>query len=193
MKPLQAVAMGQVIVLVTARPFHSHWDLLADPLGWLLVLLGVQLLPAELAYRSSLITLSALALLASIPTWLPMVAAPIEDADPSLSWALTLPALGFVFVLGLGLSDRARAEKASSDFRTWRTVATLAVVCAALPVLVFGGGVTRLATLSAGLSGLLLPAAVIVLGFAHSGRPWLVDAETQNGPDPHRGQGRSQT
>src|SRR5689334_16780694 len=162
--------MGQIIVLLTAKPFHGQWDLLCDPLGWLLVLIGVTGLPTTIAYRSTLVTTSALALVASVPTWVPALAARVEDADPSLSWALTLPALGFVLSLGLALSDRARAAKAGSDYRTWRTVSTLAVACAVLPVLVFGGGVTRLATLSAGLSGLLLPAAVVVLCFAHSSR-----------------------
>ena len=42
-KPLQAVAMGLVIVLLGATV--SGYDLLADPVGWLLVLVGLATLP----------------------------------------------------------------------------------------------------------------------------------------------------
>ena len=58
MKPLQSVAMGLVIVALSAR-VAGH-DVLADPAGWLLVALGVARLPAELALRDTLLGLAAL-------------------------------------------------------------------------------------------------------------------------------------
>ena len=48
MKPLQSVAMGFVFIALYAR-WHGY-DLYADPVGWVLVLLGVRRLPAGTPY-----------------------------------------------------------------------------------------------------------------------------------------------
>lgn len=179
MKPLQAVAMGLVVVGIHA----GTWDLLPDPLGWLLVLHGVRRLPPVTPYRTSQVALGLLALLASVPLWVPAVAANLDDADPSLRWAVNLPQLGFVVVLCLGVADLARTGEDLGAFRTWRTVATFGIACAVLPVLVWGGGLGALEVPSYVLASLTL-LAVIVLGFAHAGRPWITPPEKQNGPDP---------
>jgi hypothetical protein len=174
-KPLQAVAMGLVVVGLRA----GHWDLLPDPLGWLLVLHGVRRLASGIPWRSSMLTLAALALMASLPLWVPSVAERLDAADPSLRWAVNLPELGFLVVLCLGVSDHARDADDLGAFRTWRTLATLAVVCAVLPILVWGGGLSTLELPSYVLASLTL-LAVICLGFAHAGKAWLVQS-----PDSH--------
>src|SRR5689334_20896418 len=113
--------MGLVIVGLRA----GHWDLLPDPLGWLLVLHGLRRLPARIPFRASQLTTAVLALLASVPLWVPTLADRLDDADPSLRWAVNLPQLGFVVVLCLGLGDLARTADDLRAFRTWRTIATL--------------------------------------------------------------------
>lgn len=171
MKPLQAVAMGLVIVGIRA----GHWDLLPDPLGWLLVLHGLRRLPHAIPYRASQLTTAALALLVSIPLWVPSLADRLDDADPSLRWAANLPELGFLVVLCLGLGDLARTAGDPGPFRTWRTIATLGVACALLPILVWGGGIEGLELPSYVLASLTL-LAVICLGFSHAGRPWVAQS-----------------
>jgi hypothetical protein len=185
--------MGLVVVGIHA----GTWDLLPDPLGWLLVLYGVLGLPRDAAYRTGLLSLGGLALVAAGPLWLPTVVARLDDADPSLRWAVNLPQLGFLVLLGWAVAELARRGGDTSAFRTWRTVATFAALCALLPILVWGGGVASLEVPSYVLASLTLLAA-IVLAFAHSGRPWAVaprpaTPDDENGPDPRRDRGRSQT
>ena len=45
MRPLQSIAIGLVIIALRAE--FGGYDALADPVGWLLVLLGVRSLPVE--------------------------------------------------------------------------------------------------------------------------------------------------
>ena len=52
MRPLQSIAMGLVIIALRAE--FGGYDALADPLGWLLVLLGVRTLPVEPERRRTL-------------------------------------------------------------------------------------------------------------------------------------------
>ena len=63
MKPLQSVAMGLVIIALSAR--FAGYDALADPVGWVLVALGVARLPAELSQRGTLLVYAPLVLVAA--------------------------------------------------------------------------------------------------------------------------------
>ncbi|MEV7429478.1 hypothetical protein AB0N29_07635 [Nocardioides sp. NPDC092400] len=169
MKPLQSVAMGLVVVGLTAA--FGSYDALADPLGWVLVLLGVLRLPADVERRTVLAALAALAGAVSVPLWLPAVAEAVADLDASVSWALALPQLGFVAVLCHVLARRASAAGDETAARRLRLAVTLTAVVAALPVLVLGAGVEVLGTPAAALAVLTLVLVVWQL-FACSGRPW---------------------
>jgi len=68
-KPLQAVAMGLVIVLLSARV--NGYDLLADPLGWVLVLIGLGSVPVP--QRGALRALATVSLVVSVVVWFPAV------------------------------------------------------------------------------------------------------------------------
>ena len=105
MKPLQSVAMGLVIVALSAR--FGGYDALADPAGWVLVVLGVSRLPAELPQRGTLLGLAALAGVVSAVVWFPSVTAAMYDADASLAWAANLPQIAFSALLCQVLSGRA--------------------------------------------------------------------------------------
>jgi hypothetical protein len=171
MRALQAIGMGLIIVLVRA----GTPDLLPDPLGWLLILYGVRRLPPDLPLRTAVLTLGGLALVVSIPFWIPEVADRVLESDPSLQWAVNLPQLLFVVTLATALGRQAGEHADAAARGWWFLVATLTGFAAAAPVLVFGGGVAVLETPSLVIAGAVLLTA-IVLCFAHSARPWVASA-----------------
>ena len=175
MKPLQSIAMGLVIIALRAW-VNGEYDLLPDPIGWLLVLQGLGALPATLVHRPALRTLGFLALVMSIVLWFPSLRDGLERADESLLWAADLPQLGFVAVLCLALSraaaDPTRGPAPDPGAARWlHTAAVLTGVAAVLPVVALGAGVDSLVEVMIVGSGLVL-LLVIVLMFRYSARPW---------------------
>ena len=171
MRPLQSIAMGLVIVALSA-PVAGGYDALPDPLGWLLVLLGVRGLPADLPRREAVGTLAWLAAAVSVPLWFPGVADAAYATHPSLGWALNLPQLGFAALLCHSLATSAVAAE---DRRagSWLRLAMAGFVAAAvLPVVVFGAGVASL-ELAAYVGATLALITLIWLLFAYSARPWV--------------------
>jgi hypothetical protein len=181
-RPLQPIGMGLLLLFIHAGRF----DFLPDPLGWLIILAGVSALPEAVERRSILLALAGLAGAVSVPLWWPDWGEAVRDGDPSLWWAVNLPQLGFVLVLALSLDRAARYAEDESAGRWWQLVATLSTLAALLPVLVFGGGVEALDVPTFVVSTVTL-LTVIVLCFAHAGRPWAVTAESAEssgtGPD----------
>ena len=172
MKPLQAVAMGYVVIALFAR--QGGYDLLADPVGWALVLLGVRRLPDPVT-RPTLLYVGAVALVVSAALWVPPVLDAVVAEDPSIAWAAGLPALGFAALLFRELAGAARTAGDDTPATVLQGLVTLTVVVALLPVLVFGAGLEGLADLAGGSGQLLNLAAVAVL-FSYSGRPWATDS-----------------
>jgi hypothetical protein len=166
-KPLQPIGLGLLIVALTA-PVHG-FDLLADPVGWLLILNGLRLLP--LPQRGTLLGLAALALVVSCVLWVPSVPTRLDDVDQSLTWAANLPQLATTIVLAHGLAHAAFLA-GDRKARGWLlTARALLVVVTLLPVVVFGGGLDSLI----GLTFLVATLALLVLIwllFAYAGRPW---------------------
>jgi hypothetical protein len=180
MRPLQSIGMGLVIVLVTASV--GGYDLVADPVGWILVLIGVTKL-TELPRQTTVELLAGLALAASVLIWVPGLREALTGPDPALAWAATLPQLACCAVLcrGLGtLAGDAGDQRASA----WLGTAAVAfVVMAALPVLVFGGGIASLEATAIVAAALVLITLIWML-FSYSGRPWAGPTEKQRGPHP---------
>ena len=172
MRPLQSIAMGLVIVALSA-PIAGGYDALPDPLGWVLVILGVRGLPADLPRRDAIVRLAWLAAAVSVPLWWPGVTDAAYGTNPSLGWALSLPQLGFAAVLCHSLATNAvAAEDHKAGF--WLRLAMAAfVVAAVLPVIVFGAGVASL-ELTADFGAALVLLTLIWLLFAYSARPWAV-------------------
>jgi tellurite resistance protein TehA-like permease len=168
-KPLQSVAMGLVIVALFARA--GGYDLLPDPVGWLLVLHGLHRLPRDLPLAGPLRPLGVVALLVSVALWFPPVVDGLVDTDESLLWVATLPQLAFVALLCLALSRQA-AGAADQRSSSWlRSTAILTVVAALLPAVVFGAEeVELLAVMVVGATLVLL--LVIVLLFRYAARGW---------------------
>lgn len=180
MRPLQSIAMGMVVIVLDTL---GGVDALPDPLGWVLVLLGVRRLPRDLRHRGLLLVLAVLAGAVSVPLWLPGVADRLYDAHPSLLWAANLPQLGFAGVLCLALAKQAATAEDTAAAAWARTTLTGVAVVAVLPVLVFGGGIAALevpAYLGASLVLLLL----IWLLFSWSSRPWILGTGPTESPGP---------
>ena len=173
MRPLQSIALGLVVVALRAE-LVTGYDVLADPVGWLLVILGVRGLPAEVPRRGAVTTLAWLAAAVSVPLWLPGFSDAAYAIHPSLGWALNLPQLGVAALLCHSL---AAVAMAAEDRRagSWLRMAMAGFVLAALlPVIVFGAGVGSL-EVTAYLGATMVLIALICLLFAYSARPWAVE------------------
>ena len=102
MSPLQKIAIGMVIVVGYASfpakpsPTWERYDVLADPVGWLLVLSGTfALARVEDTFATSR-WLAGLAGAVSVPTWLPQLS---HQLDASGAWFASLPQIAFCLVL----------------------------------------------------------------------------------------------
>jgi hypothetical protein len=173
MRPLQSIAMGLVIVALRA-PLVGEYDALPDPLGWVLVILGVRGLPACLPRRDTVVALAWLAAVVSVPLWFPGVSDAAFAIHPSLAWALTLPQLAFAAVLCHSLAAGAVAAEDPRSASWLRLAMAGFIVAAVLPVIVFGAGVGSL-ELTADVAAALVLLALIWLLFSYSGRPWVMD------------------
>jgi hypothetical protein len=165
--------MGLVIVALTA-PVHG-FDLLPDPLGWLLALTGLRVLPVP--QRRTLLWLGGLALVTSCALWIPSVPAHLDDVDPSLTWAANLPQLVTTIVLAHALGQQALLAHDAGARRWLLTARAVLIAVTVLPAVVFGGGLDALvgATYAAASLALLL---LIVLLFVYASRPWALAAST---------------
>ena len=104
MRPLQWIGLGLVLVVLDASVGDPGLDLVPDPLGWVLVLLGVRRLPARVGHQPLLRAVAAVAGLVSLALWLPPLAGQVRVLDESLRWVLDLPTPGFVLLLALALA-----------------------------------------------------------------------------------------
>lgn len=184
MKPLQPIAMGLVIIVLSAR--FRGYDALADPAGWLLVAVGVAALPARIAHRGALLRLAALAGAVAAVVWFPAVTDTLYDADPSLVWAANLPQVVFTALLCHSLAAAAAEARDARAGRWLRFARAAVVVVGLLPVLVFGAGLAAYEGATYVAAGIV---AVLVTGllFAYGSRPW---ARPDPAPDlPERQQG----
>ncbi|WP_159081692.1 hypothetical protein [Nocardioides sediminis] len=166
MRPLQSVAMGLVVVALTAR-LHGY-DALPDAVGWVLVLLGIR----RLGLSRLLAGLVLAALVVSVVVWWPPVQAWLEDQHPSLWWAATLPQLAACAVLCRDLAARATSV-GDGRAATWlRTALVLVVLAAAAPVPALSADASAdvLAAVYATAAGVLL--LLIVLLFSFASLPW---------------------
>ena len=123
--------MGLVIVLVDA--LFSGYDGVPDPAGWVLVLAGLLPLRDTLRAPVGLVGTAVVCLVVAVATYPPQVA---DRLDDTAGWALSLPQLGFGFLLCTALAPHAGALASRFAVLRW-----LFVVLALAPVVVLGGGV----------------------------------------------------
>lgn len=174
--------MGLVIVFGSAMfppepsPAWRSYDALADPVGWVLVLLGTTALVRADPAFSSARWLALLAGAVSVPLWFPQVRVLLDD---SAEWFASLPQVAFCLVLARTIGVRASEQRPADRYAATRCgllVWGFALV-AVLPLLVLGGGLTSLAGPAAVLVFAVDVALVYVLFRLHR-RTWL------GGPGP---------
>lgn len=167
--------MGLLLVVLDAPVGSAGLDVFANPVGWLLVVIGVRGLPERIGHRSLLLGLAVVAGLVSAALWVPGPVAALQDVDASLLWVLDLPPAAFVLVLALALGAAADRADDGAARGWWRLVLAGTVLTVLLPPVVYGGGVDALALVAVAVAVATLLACV-VLCFAHSARPWVHDA-----------------
>lgn len=171
MRPLLAIALGLVVVGLYAKA--GSVDLLVDPVGWLLVLVGVRVLAdrVDLGFRPWLWLLGGSALVASGVLTVPAARAWLEDADPALGWAVDLPALAFCGLLCHALAGLATAagRTGAAAWAEWTAIGF--AVTALAPVVVIGGDLDGLRD-PAGLVTGVAQLSLFLLCLACSGRAW---------------------
>jgi hypothetical protein len=182
-KPLQWIGMGLVIVALTA-PAHG-FDLLPDPIGWVLVVVGLRALPVP--QRGTLLGVGVLALVVSCALWIPSVPTHIDDVDPSLTWAANLPQLVTTILIAHALSQQALLGGDGRARRWLRTARDVLVVVTVLPALVFGGGLDSLVGTTYAVATLALVLLIWLL-FSYASRPWAAahPAREDTHDGPHR-------
>ena len=98
MKELQSVALGLVVVFVDV----GSPDWVADPLGWILVLVGIAAVKDRLTDYGYLQVTGWVCLGLSVVTWPPEA---VPALDETLGWLFSLPTLAFCFLLADSLTD----------------------------------------------------------------------------------------
>ncbi|MDQ6934317.1 MAG: hypothetical protein M3130_03370 [Actinomycetota bacterium] len=177
MTPMQKVASGLVIVVGNAAfpkhpvPLWRHYDVLADPVGWVLIGTGLFSLARIQPQFDTAKWLGILAGLVSVPMWFPQIHHLLSDSG---SWAASLPQLGCcvlvarsVALLGAGVTPRDGYAAKRFGLLTWGFV-----LLAVLPVIALGGGVPGLENPTLVLS-LLVNLAFIWACFAVHRREYL--------------------
>jgi len=156
--PLQKIAMGLVIVLVPAYfPAHPHpawavYDAVPDPIGWVLVVAGVWALARTSELELSVVMwLAVLALVVSIPMWLPQVnhlLVPKYNSSLTISgqWAVSLPQTAFSLLLARTIGQAGQFREPRDPYVAGRFgVLTWGfALCLVLPAVAYGGDVERL-------------------------------------------------
>lgn len=142
MTPLQKIAMGLVIVFAPGYfEIAGHpYDVLADWLGWLLVLSGMRVLrtrlDVDLAYW-----LAWVALVVALVFWfpqitdlLPQVDEPVKGVDPSVAWFISLPQAAFSLLLVKAIGQAGIEQVPRDTFvagrfgvLSWAFIATIAL------------------------------------------------------------------
>ena len=182
MSPLQKIAMGMVIVIGSAyfparpSPAWKQYDALPDPLGWVLVILGVVALARVDATFDSSRSLAALAGVVSVPAWFPEVQ---HALDPSGAWFASLPQVVFCLFLAREIGMLGARQQPADGYVAKRfglLVWGFAGV-AVLPVVAIGGDVPQLSGATLAISTVVNVAFVYFLFRVHR-RTWL------GGPGP---------
>lgn len=177
MSPLQKIAMGMVIVIGFAMfpanpsPEWLQYDALPDPIGWVLVLLGVfALARAEGAFESSR-WVAGLAAVVSMPMWFPQLHHQLDDSG---LWFASLPQIAFCLLLAreIGVAGTRQSPPDVYVAKRFGLLVWGFAVLGVLPVVAIGGHVDQLKDPTEMLSWLVSLAFVYFLFRVHR-REWL--------------------
>jgi len=182
MSPLQKIAMGMVFVAGYAPfPAHPHpdwrsFDGLADPVGWLLVILGMQGLCRASTGFDGARWAAWVAGAVSVPLWFPQVGHQLSDSG---SWALSMPQTLFCLLLAKGIADGAVVEEPGDPYlpRRFGPLTWAFAILVVLPPIAIGGDVQALDDVTV-LAALAVNVVFIYYLFRVHRRTWL------GGPGP---------
>lgn len=180
--PLQRVAMGLVIVVLSApvpahpHPTWAHYDVLADPVGWLFVVFGMNALVRVDDAFSTTRWLAVLAGVVSVPMWVPQLTHRIDDSG---LWFASLPQIAFCLALAraIGLAGSVREPRDVFVTKRFGLLVWGFAIVAVLPVLYLGGGLDQLEAPTQ-LVSILVNVVLIYNLFRVHRREWL------GGPGP---------
>jgi hypothetical protein len=128
---LQTVAMGLALVFLDIEP--SGWDWVPDPLGWILVLLGLSGLKEHLPNHTGINVTAWLCLAVDVIIWPP---GSVAKVDESIGWLFGIPTIAFCFLICDALTDVLDGTGQS----IFRWIRNSYVVLAVLPLLVWWVG-----------------------------------------------------
>jgi hypothetical protein len=142
---VQTVAMGLLIVVLDVPP--SGWDWIADPLGWVLVLLGLSAVRDEVPNHRGLSITAWVCLVVSVLIYPPGSVATLDD---TLGWVFSVPTVVWCFLMSDALHDVAHGGRRL----TLLWLRNLFALVAVLPLLVYLAALDRLTA----------PTAVLAVG-----------------------------
>ena len=149
MKELQTVALGLIVIFVDL----GDPDWIADPLGWLLVLVGIAGVKQEVPDYGYLAVTAWVCLALSVVTWPPDS---VPTLDATLGWVFSLPTLAFCYLLSDSLYD-VTVPRVAQWFRLICWCYALVAVLPLLPLLVDWGWLeTPTTVLTIGLHALFV-------------------------------------
>lgn len=167
MTPLQQIALGLVIVVLTAQV--GDVDLLADPLGWLLVLTGVARLrratPRPLPRPGLVLVAGLAAALASVVLAVPAL---VQDLSAGQLWPLVVWQPLFCAALSSSLGGLADGSPWAHRLR-WLAYAFCVV--AALPLVVLAEAEVAFGAVA--FAGAIAMLVLIVVLFILHRAPWV--------------------
>lgn len=178
MRPLSLVAVGLLLALVDIS--IDDVDLVADWVGWLVVLLACAGLPPQLA-PARLAVVAAAALLVSVAVWIPGALVDLDALPLPLAWAISLPEVLVGLLLALSMARAAGGAGDESARGWWRLVIGGNVVILLLPPVVYGAGVVGVVVVGVAIA-LATAITEIVLCFRHGDRPWAQPAQLTANP-----------
>lgn len=190
MKPLQAVALG--LVLLALGPADAQpgvFDPLPDPLGWLLILVGLHGL-REVLEPSRLPLLRFLGVVAlgfSVALVVPAVARWLAT-DPSLGWTADVPRFAYFVLLCHLLSRSALAARQTVGASMFSLAGLALLFVLAAPPLAFGAGWTAVGP-AGEFAAQVTQLALVVLCFVYAGRGWAgapPEPLPEESPEPPR-------
>jgi hypothetical protein len=165
---LQTVVVGLVIVFLDVPPDGFDW--VADPFGWLLVVLGLAPLKGAVPNHVGLTVTAWICLAFSIVSWPEGSPATLS---PAIGWLFSIPTLAWCFLVCDAVADATEGRLRL----VMLTLRNLFLVVAPLPGLVY----------LAGAEWLSVPAEVLILGanllllvalWVASSRPGLAEEDS---------------
>lgn len=168
MKELQTVALGLIVVFVDV----GSPDWIADPLGWLLVLVGIAAAREHITDYGYLSLTAWVCLLLSVVTWPPES---VPHLDSTLGWLFSLPTLAFCFMLADSLTDVTTPDLAGR----FRAICWAYAVVMVLPLVVLLMGWDSLQTPSE-LLAILVNLVLVISLFSASDEDNLLTADDED-------------